>query len=177
MNLNLKQQILKMNRRVIKFRCWNGAEMLNNVGFHPFEIQDLKDTNQYQKDEEGRYVICPDFVSYKLMQYVGLTDKHNNEIYEGDIVKRVYYPMGARPSVYEYSHIGVVEYQYNSFGVVNKLRIGTQLKPEECLSYERESREIYKHPSQGKDWFDSGIRFFDYVVIGNIYQNPELIEL
>lgn len=112
-----------------------------------------------------------------MMQYIGLNDKNDKEIYEGDIVKYVYYPLGGRPDVYEYSYIGVVKYNYNSFGVVNKLKIGTQLKPKECLSHEINRREIYKHPSEGKGWFDNTITFNRLEIIGNIHDNRKLIEL
>ena len=112
-----------------------------------------------------------------MMQYIGLCDKNGKEIYEGDIFKRIYYPIGGNPNVFEYAYIGVVKYNYNSFGVVNKLKTGTQLKPEECLSHEKNYKEIYKHPTAGEDWFDNSVTFSELEVIGNIYKNPELIEI
>ena len=112
-----------------------------------------------------------------LMQCTGLTDKNGKEIYEGDIFKRVYHPIGGHPDVYQYAHIGVIEFRYNSFGVVNKLKTGTQLKPEECLSHEKNYKEIYKHPTVGEDWFDDSVTFSQLEVIGNIHDNSELIEV
>lgn len=71
------------NRREIKFRAWlgNSKRMVEvcNIAFHNKEIT-------YQED------LCGDFYSEKtdnfiLMQYTGLKDTKDVEIYEGDIVE------------------------------------------------------------------------------------------
>ena len=73
------------NRREIKFRAWleNGKKMVEveNITFHNKKIS-------YSYQEE----LCGDFYSEKadnfiLMQYTGLKDTKDVEIYEGDIVK------------------------------------------------------------------------------------------
>ena len=73
------------NTREIKFRAWleNGKKMVEveNITFHNKKI-----SYSYQED------LCGDFYSEKadnfiLMQYTGLKDTKDVEIYEGDIVK------------------------------------------------------------------------------------------
>jgi uncharacterized phage protein (TIGR01671 family) len=110
-----------------------------------------------------------------VRQYTGLKDKNGNEIYEGDIVKKIYYPLGTNPEVFEYSTIGVIGFKYNSFGMIHKFDIGTQLIPDRCLSHQKNTKNIALHPTVGKDYFDDTITFIKIIVIGNIFENPELL--
>lgn len=86
---------------------------------------------------------------YVLMQYTGLKDKNGKEIYEGDIVKWFH---GSED-------IGIVEYmclEEQTFGWMEMAYFGIHL---------RDSNEITTFQ------YDD-----EYEVVGNIYENPELLK-
>ena len=120
------------NRREIKFRAWleNSKRMVEvcNIAFHNKEIT-------YQED------LCGDFYSEKtdsfiLMQYTGLKDTKDVEIYEGDIVE--YYD-----KLYEIKWMFSGFYLHDPKGGFIELA-----ECDECCE-----------------------------VVGNIYENPELLEV
>ena len=79
-------------------------------------------------------------------QYTGLKDKHGQEIYEGDVLLNTYKPM--LKNIFSDRQVYVIEYQYKGF------RFKPLFKELAC-KYEIEE---------------------DMKVIGNIYENPELLE-
>ena len=95
----------------------------------------------------------PEQCGYNLMQYTGLKDKNGNEIYEGDIVLyqdwEQCYEGGGNDS---FINKGIVEYNESNccFNVTERATIDI-----EDVLYE------------GNE---------DLEVIGNIYDNPELLE-
>lgn len=82
----------------------------------------------------------------QLMQFTGLLDKNGKEIYEGDILKGYFNPDD------------VEDYIYNSLTAEEK-ESGTRLFTVEDIFYP------YTNPLPD-----------DLEVIGNIYENPELIQ-
>jgi len=88
------------------------------------------------------------------MQYTGLKDKYGNEIYEGDILIRCgeFVPKG---------EWGIVEFRDCAF---------------------RLDRQIFIRKTRTAQWIDDPVEFFDNnkfqscEVIGNIYENPELLK-
>lgn len=87
--------------REIKFRAWDGSNMIN-VGSLTFL-------------ESEEIIVNDELVNIKIMSYVGLKDKNGKEIYEGDIVKG-YGGAGG----YTQDVIGVVKYGGLSFAYVGK---------------------------------------------------------
>lgn len=129
--------------RDIKFRCWDteNKEML--------EVQELDYEDSYNGQPMIRTTMYSDYFDTEdmiLMQYVGLKDKNEKEIYEGDIVKfRFKDDREEFPDL-----IGYIEYQttFTAFIIMS---------------------------NQGSFKIDiTEIKFIE--VIGNIYKNLELLE-
>ena len=98
----------------------------------------------------GTYRDNGDWVEFDLMQCTGLKDKNGVEIYEGDIVK-----MADQYSVsYDSFWVGKVVYDAPMFAVI----------------VSKYGEELFLMPSIGT--FDCTKQ---YEVIGNIYENPELL--
>jgi len=85
-----------------------------------------------------------------FMQYTGLKDKEGKEIYEGDIIKCITKQHG-------WPHKGKVEYVEPSF----KINVG-----KEPSIREGEENDYYT------DFYNNE----NFEIIGNIYENPELIK-
>ena len=129
--------------RDIKFRCWDteNKEML--------EVQELDYEDSYNGQPMIRTTMYSDYFDTEdmiLMQYVGLKDKNEKEIYEGDIVKfRFKDDREEFPDL-----IGYIEYQttFTAFIIMS---------------------------NQGSFKIDiTEIKFIE--VIANIYKNLELLE-
>ena len=83
-----------------------------------------------------------------IMQYTGLKDKNGKEIYEGDVVRKYRHSIESDL----YTRVGVVEYKEDRFRCFG----------DKCQFYLN---------GQFSDIPESS-----YEVIGNIYENPELLE-
>ncbi|MCT3351183.1 hypothetical protein EFP34_11770 [Lacticaseibacillus paracasei] len=137
-------------KREIKFRAWDKV-----YECYLYDVQNAYDTlSGCVKDENGEdagydeecFAGFLDNDQYVVEQYTGLHDKNGREIYEGDII--VTHPK----SRYEAPKSGVVQFGGScpSFG------------------YKTEDREEYDI------WSSNAYR--TYEVIGNIFENPELLE-
>ena len=150
----------------IKFRAWNKKEkrMFDVLGISWYDEVIFE---SYADAGVGWYSreITHNISDCILMQYTGLKDKNGKEIYEGDIVK------GKAPySYYNREQIYVVK-----FGRV-------EIEAGECENvYENivEAMEAEIIGFYAESEFEEVVSFVesaDVEVIGNIYDNPELLE-
>lgn len=130
-----------------------------------------------QKDENiGDYTEFTNILPETVGQWTGLLDKNGKEIYEGDIIKTQEYsdrPFSKKAKFKR--HIGVVKFRVLS----GKF----QYSREEALEKKCESRYLdylpewyVKIKDYGKYGCHSWSAFFDCEVVGNIHDNPELLE-
>ena len=129
--------------REIKFRAWDKVKQK----WCNYKIDDGtvyfmdNDTGCWYRNYHGKYE------NFDLMQYIGLKDINNVEIYEGDIVK-----LSKENS--DFKEIGVVKFDENKASYV----LETQ---DDDLSYNISYYNYHK---------------VYYRVIGNIYENKELLK-
>jgi uncharacterized phage protein (TIGR01671 family) len=143
--------------RQIKFRAWDKKykEMINDIHIAPeYDWLVLSDNDALaERDNRGR----GDDDGYELMQFTGLQDKNGKEIYEGDIIKFYLFlaPMG---------------------DAKEELRGKIIFKEG---SYYTEFFNEWKGDGDGTmdDRLSSHLLDGDgSEVIGNIYENPELLD-
>ena len=148
-----------------KFRAWIKtencfADYIESIRFYINEI-DLCWGGICESD-------CFDFKDVILMQSTGLVDKNGKEIFEGDILK-------FNDEWNEYCHEGYVD------GSVEGVNYVEVVKGEACFEfgktrYLESSLFIYmedEHFSFAELVKDKD---FEFEIIGNIYENPDLLE-
>jgi uncharacterized phage protein (TIGR01671 family) len=142
--------------REIKFRCWDKITTtmvdaktieFDNNGLNKFTGKNYLTEISYRIRKDDNIHYQNRYKSeFELMQYTGLNDKNGKEIYEGDILQ----PKNNAKEFYE-----VV---FHDAGFKRKY--------------------TFTQKYEGKSWIE--IRYFEifgtsHVVVGNIYENPELI--
>lgn len=150
------REILFRGKRKDNDKWAYGYLYIRNDGQYEISFYD-----KYFDSERFTYDVIPETVG----QYIGLTDKNGKKIFEGDIVKTQ--PFSDKPysSKAKYKqHIGVVEYRIRHF----KNRFYEQ---------DYEAKWIVKIIDYGKFTCCVWNEFFDCDVIGNIHDNPELLEV
>ena len=135
--------------REIKFRVWyNGDEYDKPIMI--YDIQNSYDfgCNDVKYDNECCFGDYLDNENYVVMQYTNMKDKNGREVYEGDIVTK------------NGSKKGVVSW----FDSLVWDGSGSKHSGFYC-------REWFDYDEL--DWY---LGFDDIEVLGNIYENPELME-
>lgn len=147
------REILFRGKRV------NNGEWIEGFYAHSGEKKYILIDNDIAIGHLAMKEVNPDTIG----QYTGLTDKNGKKIFEGDIVRTQ--PFSDKPysSKAKYKqHIGVVEYRIRHF----KNRFYEQ---------DYEGRWTVKIIDYGKFTCCNWNEFFKCEVIGNVYDNPELL--
>ena len=147
--------------REFKFRVWDTKHKKFLIGIPPMEYmldhdewswRDIEEdpcvylNNVFSKDFNGRLI---------FQQYTGLTDSKGNHIYEGDIIKEHHFEDWGDKIGYEY--IGIVVYKVCSDGIL--------------------FAEYKTIPAKNQNTkFRGNAIQSDCEVIGNIFENPELLK-
>ena len=132
--------------REIKFRIWNADshKMIYIDMYNAKKLNDLLPLYEYSV--------------FNLMQYTGLKDKNNKEIYDSDIIKVAIDVKELDSSVI---HLAVVDFVGGSFVLKNKSKSRGDIR--ELTFYE------FVHEAEEMD--------ISFEVAGNIFENSELIKL
>lgn len=136
---------------ISKFRAWDKqAKKMKNVEAINLSNQQVVLSEKALLEMGGMWSVCDMPTSLDdviLMQSTGLVDKNGVEIFEGDVVQ---FEDCYIESDFLYINKGIVEWSQGRFTVTN-----------------RDSVEM-------EDLLDGEL--LDVTIIGNIYENPELME-
>jgi len=145
--------------REIKFRAWNKEEktMVDLHKMTPLALSVSMNTQLALQGKTG--VFIPFFKEVVLMQYTGIKDKNGKEIYEGDILK-----VTEKERVFSRSFPSQVE-----FGKTNTWIVEVYSLPAMWLVKGKMQGHLITVVSQANE-AEGCVE-----VIGNIYENPELI--
>ena len=140
--------------REIKFRAYDKhLKVIRDVAYIDFYNKEI----MYWIDDEQTTDIVRGYGEVELMQYIGMKDTEDREIYEGDIVKYI-----TKKNLEIEESITEVVFENCSFclNFKNKYVVGG-----------RYAMAIFNL----RDEFTNSEVEFE--IIGNIYENPELVEV
>lgn len=151
-----------MQGREIKFRIWDkdlkkmrvcGTDIHDSIAF------DMDNNAVYYNMQNGCGSLADGTGTYDLMQFTGLRDKNGKEIYEGDILTSTSYPFQDDG---KYNYHGIVEWddEYAAYFLTTQL-----VNSEKRGALHGVSQTIMNY------------EMATFEVIGNIYENPELLEV
>lgn len=134
-----------------KFRAWDKQDkrmIVDEQDFIPLLVTNKGVFRLNPHHQEPLWVLAEQD-RFELMQYVGLTDKYGKEVYEGDIVRN------------KFESIGTIDFHASWGAFYLKLSIG-----------KNEYGELAEMSGSIPIW--SGWDTME--IIGNRYENPELLE-
>ena len=147
-------------RREIKFRAWDTRQFYEDAPI----MREMDYLYSYFEqggtfDEEHRTG------ELAFMQFTGVYDSDGVPIYEGDILSESIYDV---PGAFCGEAVSVVESRYCAFRKVDVERYATRDdKGEYGQVYQGDILDAYWNPTR---------RINNTIVIGNIYENPELLK-
>jgi uncharacterized phage protein (TIGR01671 family) len=133
--------------REIKFRAWDKE---NERMFHEITIG---------TDSGWRVKVCGGINGYEFTQYTGLKDKNGKEVYEGDIV--------------EYTRVNYTDCSHQEIESIEEVIRGEMYYAEGLWPGIRLINRTGKLFLPGM--VSSDIPNIELEIIGNIYENPELL--
>lgn len=152
----------------LKFRVWDKISqtlIYDDLSPYYYHIPRSLDGNDVMGDANlhdlSDLLNNPDFV---VQQYVGIKDKNNVEIFEGDIIINDI-------DGEEYCSPSVV-----SFSVYEQLHWALFMKFKNVESYHVQLMKEFNGVKLYEEWPLSYFNVYGYTVVGNIFQNLELIK-
>lgn len=144
--------------KIIKFRAYKEKDSLGSFGYVSgmYGNHILQGDRNYWLNDE---YIGRDFI---LMQFTGLLDKNGKEIYEGDVIKVLDRDWSDMEK--DTKHL-IVYYAKDSFILINKTGV-KERESDNSNHYNKDWYETKLYKEYGRDRFE---------IIGNIYENPELL--
>ena len=144
--------------REIKFRAWD--KELKEM-FYPSSIS-WKNKIMWVCGSHGKNKLEYEIEKPRteLMQFTGLLDKNGKEIYEGDIVIKKGYIWFDED---EPNYCGTVEWIYSQWQIIAH-----------CINPKKQGISDGINEGINDEGIDEGKRS-DWEIIGNIYENPELL--
>lgn len=148
-----------MNRE-IKFKAYlKTLKLVRPVVYFDFDNEEL---GCYLVDSSEGDMTIFSFDEVELMQYTGLKDKNGVEIYECYVVVQDCYMWFSENQP---NYVGTVEWVYSQWQVIAH-----------CVNPNRRGISDGVNKGLNDDGFDENTTS-DWRVLGNIYENPELLEV
>ena len=158
--------------REIKFRAWDKNDKRifidpQMIDFYNKKIGYMQYQTEYMPDTSYSIPVgFEEFEYSELMQYTGMKDVTEKEIYEGDVVKLVHTGIEISADRLEdlKRFVGIIKYENGIFKIVR-----TEKSLIESKYFEMEQKKVSEIFIYSK--------LYDLEVIGNIFENKELLEI
>lgn len=139
------------------------------------EIIPIGEIGEADYDGDGNYyeyTVIPETVG----QYTGLTDKNGKKIFEGDILKQKTTPEFAKVNSFDWECYGIVRFGYYDWdeGEAGRASMGWYIKHLKSVSI-KPKNYLVGHIQAGLNQSDILNKYYPMEVIGNIHDNPELL--